>query len=199
MNGQGQMPAEISIRRCDQADHAEIDAIINAAAEAYRGVIPADRWHDPYMTAAALASELADGVEFSGCVAHGRLIGVMGVQHRRNVDLIRHAYVLPEWQGHGIGSYLLEHLRRDVTRPILIGTWKAADWAVRFYERHGFIRVLDSDVAPLLGSYWNVPERQIATSVVLASPPLSSEAVRALIAEAALSDAGGQARPSDPG
>lgn len=182
MSGQSQAPTEITIRQCDPADYAVIGAIINAAAEAYRGVIPADRWHEPYMPADALASELADGVEFSGCVAHGRLIGVMGVQHRQNVDLIRHAYVLPEWQGYGIGSQLLEHLRRGSERPILIGTWKAADWAIRFYERHGFVCVHDGDIAPLLRTYWDVPTRQIATSVVLASPPLSSEAARALIA-----------------
>jgi GNAT superfamily N-acetyltransferase len=196
MGGQGQAPAEITIRRCDPADHAEIHAIINAAAEAYRGVIPADRWHEPYMPADALASELADGVTFSGCVAQGRLIGVMGVQHRLNVDLIRHAYVLPEWQGHGIGARLLEHLCRDAERPILIGTWKAANWAIRFYERHGFVRVHDRDVAPLLDTYWHVPARQIATSVVLTSPPLSSEAVRGLIAE--LEPSGGSASSPDP-
>lgn len=186
MGGQSQAPTEIAIRRCGSADLAETLAIINAAAEAYRGVIPADRWHDPYMPAEALTSELADGVMFSGCVAHGRLIGVMGVQRRYNVDLIRHAYVLPEWQGHGIGSRLLEHLRSDAERPILIGTWKAADWAIRFYERHGFICVRDDDIAPLLRTYWDVPERQIATSVVLASPALSSDAVHELIAETAL-------------
>jgi GNAT superfamily N-acetyltransferase len=185
MGDKGQEPTEITIRRCESADHAEIRAIINAAAEAYRGVIPADRWHDPYMPAEALASELADGVTFSGCVAQGRLIGVMGVQSRLNVDLIRHAYVLPEWQGHGIGSRLLEYLCRDAERPILIGTWKAADWAIRFYERHGFVRVDDQDVSPLLRSYWHVPARQIATSIVLASLPLTSEAVRELIAGAA--------------
>jgi GNAT superfamily N-acetyltransferase len=191
MSGQGHARAEITIRRCDPADHAEICAVINAAAEAYRGVIPADRWHDPYMPADALASELADGVAFSGCVAHGQLIGVMGVQHRQNVDLIRHAYVLPEWQGHGIGSHLLEHLRQGAERPILIGTWKAADWAIRFYERHGFVCVHDSDIAQLLHTYWQVPARQIATSVVLASPPLSSEAARALIAGVKPSDGSG--------
>lgn len=186
MGGQSQARTEIAIRRCEPADLAETLAIINAAAEAYRGVIPADRWHDPYMPAEALLAELADGVMFSGCVAHGRLIGVMGVQRRYNVDLIRHAYVLPEWQGHGIGSRLLEHLCRDAERPILIGTWKAADWAIRFYERHGFVRVGDDDVGPLLRTYWDVPERQIATSVVLASPALSSVAAHGLIAEAAL-------------
>lgn len=179
-----QTPADMTIRRCGPVDLAELLAIINAAAEAYRGVIPADRWQDPYMTSDALLTELADGVMFSGCVASGRLIGVMGVQRRHNADLIRHAYVLPEWQGHGIGSVLLDHFARDAERPVLIGTWKAAHWAIRFYERYGFTCVGDADIAPLLGTYWKVPARQIATSVVLASPALSSEAVRALIAEA---------------
>lgn len=185
MDEQTQAMAATTIRACNAADVDDILAIINAAAEAYRGVIPADRWRDPYMPAMDLASELADGVMFSGYVAHERMVGVMGVQRRRNVDLVRHAYVLPEWQGGGVGSRLLEHLCRDAERPILIGTWKAAEWAIRFYERHGFVRVDGDDAASLLRTYWKVPERQIATSVVLASPPLSSEEASRLIAEAA--------------
>ena len=173
--------AEDVIRRCGAADTAAVLAIINAAAEAYRGVIPADRWHEPYMAGGELASELANGVEFSGFAALGLLAGVMGVQSRGNVDLIRHAYVLPEWQGRGVGSRLLEHLCRGAERPILVGTWAAADWAIRFYERHGFARVAPGDAPRLLSAYWNVPERQIATSVVLTSPPLTN--VSALIAE----------------
>lgn len=176
--------AEIGIRPCRVADTAAMLAIINSAAEAYRGVIPADRWHEPYMSSEDLASERADGVTFSGCEIEDRLIGVMGVQRRRNVDLIRHAYVLPAWQGHGIGARLLRHLRRDADRPILIGTWAAADWAIRFYERHGFACVADADIAPLLRTYWTVPERQIATSVVLASPPLVDDAAHRLMAAA---------------
>lgn len=176
--------AEQGIRRCGAADTTDMLAIINAAAQAYRGVIPADRWHEPYMPSEELASELADGVTFSGCRAQDRLIGVMGVQRRHNVDLIRHAYVLPEWQGQGIGARLLGHLCRHAERPILIGTWAAADWAIRFYERHGFARVGDDAVAPLLRTYWTVPERQIATSVVLASPPLSGDAAEHLMAAA---------------
>jgi GNAT superfamily N-acetyltransferase len=174
----------ITIRWCRPDDHGDMLAIINAAAEAYRGVIPDDRWHEPYMPADELASEMADGVVFSICVTCGRVVGVMGVQRRYNVDLIRHAYVLPEWQGRGIGSILLEHLRRGAERPILIGTWRAAEWAIRFYERHGFARVSDDVAAPLLRTYWNVPERQIATSVVLASPPLIDEAASRLRADA---------------
>jgi len=171
------------IRRCGPADSDDMLAIINAAAEAYRGVIPADRWREPYMSAGELASELAEGVKFSGYLCDPRLIGVMGVQRRHNVDLIRHAYVLPEWQGQGIGAHLLKHLCRSAERPILIGTWRAADWAIRFYERHGFVRVGEDDIARLLRTYWNIPERQIATSVVLASVP-GRDFVDRLIAEA---------------
>ena len=170
------------IRVCGTADTDAMLAIVNAAAEAYRGVIPPDRWHEPYMPANELVSEIADGVTFSGYEADGRLVGVMGVQRRRNVDLVRHAYVLPEWQGHGIGARLLRHLCGNAERPILIGTWSAADWAIRFYERHGFARVADEDIAPLLRTYWNVPDRQVATSVVLASPPLVDDAAHRLIA-----------------
>lgn len=172
------------IRRCSMADTADMLSIINAAAEAYRGVIPGDRWRDPYMPAEALAAELTDGVTFSGYLVQDRLIGIMGVQQRHNVDLIRHAYVLPEWQGHGVGSRLLRHLCHDSEKPILIGTWAAADWAIRFYERHGFARVGDAVIAPLLDAYWKVPQRQIATSVVLASPPIVYDAAERLIAGA---------------
>ena len=178
-------PADTNgIRRCGPDDGRDMLHIINAAAEAYRDAIPADRWHEPYMPAEELASELADGVVFSGYALHGRLAGVMGVQRRHNVDLIRHAYVLPERQGHGIGAALLAHLCRETDRPILVGTWRAAEWAVRFYTRHGFASVADADVAPLLRTYWNVPERQIATSIVLARPALTGDAASRLLADA---------------
>jgi GNAT superfamily N-acetyltransferase len=173
-----------TIRPCGPADQGDMLAIINAAAEAYRGVIPADRWHEPYMPAEELAAEIADGVAFSACLMRNQMVGVMGVQRRRNVDLIRHAYVLPAWQGRGVGSMLLRRFCDRARRPILIGTWRAAEWATGFYQRHGFACVGDDDVAPLLRSYWNVPERQIATSVVLASPRLTPEAASRLLAEA---------------
>lgn len=160
---------------------AQIHAIINAAAVAYRGVIPADRWHEPYMTHEQLRSEISDGVSFSGYELDGQLVGVMGVQSRRNVDLIRHAYVDPDWQGHGIGSLLLTHLISSTERPILIGTWAAAHWAIRFYQRHGFELVAEKEIGPLLRTYWNIPERQVATSVILASPALSSGDAQRLI------------------
>lgn len=173
---------KIELRDVVPEDFDHILHIINCAAEAYRGVIPPDRWHEPYMPAEALASEMADGVVFSACVADGRLIGVMGVQDRGAVDLIRHAYVIPEYQGAGIGSRLLQHLCPAGQKPILIGTWQAADWAIRFYERHGFTRVAPDDAAALLRTFWDVPERQIETSVVLASKTLSHRAVESLSA-----------------
>lgn len=147
-------------------------AIVNAAAEAYRGAIPADRWHDPYMPEVELRDEIAAGVEFWGVDTDDGLIGIMGVQPVRDVDLIRHAYVRPDCQRHGVGAELIEHLRRRSTRRLLVGTWAAATWAVKFYERHGFALVAPERTAALLRTYWTIPERQIDTSVVLASPPL---------------------------
>ena len=161
------------IRLCRRDEHAAILAIINAAAEAYRGVIPSDCWHEPYLSSSQLESEIAAGVTFWGYEDEGVLIGVMGVQPVRDVDLIRHAYVLPAKQHQGIGARLIAHLRRLTTRPMLVGTWAAAGWAIRFYQRHGFALVAPEDTAALLRKYWTVSERQIETSVVLASqaPP----------------------------
>lgn len=184
MNRHDDIAQTCTIRPCAPADQDDIQAIINAAAEAYRNVIPADRWHDPYMPAAELASELTNGVVFSGYMERDRMVGVMGMQRRHNVDLIRHAYILPEWQGRGIGSVLLDHLCRGTERPILIGTWRAAQWAIRFYQRHGFARVGDAVVAPLLRTYWTIPEKQIAASLVLALPSLTDDMLRFLMADA---------------
>jgi GNAT superfamily N-acetyltransferase len=183
MEEQDDAAGAIVIRSCHSGDRDEMLAVINTAAGAYRGLIPEDHWHEPYMPADEFASEVADGVVFSGCVARDRIVGVMAVQRRYNVDLIRHAYVLPRWQGRGIGSILLGHLRKGADRPILIGTWAAAEWAIRFYERHGFARVSDEDAARLLRTYWNIPEGQIATSIVLASPELGGEAASQLMAD----------------
>jgi GNAT superfamily N-acetyltransferase len=155
------------IRVCDDLDRAAILKIINAAALAYRGVIPADRWHEPYMSAAELDAELAAGVVFHGEEADGQLRGVMGIQDVGDVQLIRHAYVAPAAQGRGIGGALLEHLIGDGTGPVLVGTWAAAQWAIAFYLRHGFAPVSDEDKTRLLRRYWTVPARQIETSVVL--------------------------------
>ena len=158
------------IRRCRDDERETILEIVNAAAEAYRGVIPADRWHEPYMSRAELDREIAAGVEFSGYEADGELVGVMGIQPVRDVVLIRHAYVRPERQGEGIGRALLEHLRATTDHRILIGTWATAEWAIRFYERNGFELVPRERTADLLRTYWDIPERQIETSVVLAGP-----------------------------
>jgi GNAT superfamily N-acetyltransferase len=156
-----------TIRPCRAGERAAILAIVNAAAEAYRGVIPDDRWHEPYMPADELDREIAAGVEFWGYEAGGRLLGIMGIQRVRDVDLIRHAYVSPESQRAGIGGELLEHLMRSVPRPLLVGTWAAAEWAIRFYRRHGFELVSPQRKTELLQDYWTIPERQIETSVVL--------------------------------
>jgi len=155
------------IRRCRDDDRPAVLEIVNAAAEAYRGVVPADRWHEPYMPAEELDAEIAAGVVFWGYEDRGELIGVMGIQPVDDVDLIRHAYVRPAAQGRGIGGALLEHLMASATRPVLVGTWAAAEWAIGFYRRHGFVQVGPEEKTRLLRTYWTIPERQIATSVVL--------------------------------
>lgn len=159
-----------SIRLCRDDERASILAIVNAAAEAYRGVIPADRWHEPYMPLDELDREIAAGVRFWGYDEKGALLGIMGLQPVRDVDLIRHAYVLPESQGTGIGGALLRRLRQLSERPMLVGTWAAAEWAIRFYVRNGFVQVSPALKTALLKTYWTVPDRQIETSVVLAKP-----------------------------
>src|SRR6185312_4960561 len=155
------------IRACRDDEHDASLAIVNAAAEAYRGVIPADRWHDPYMSRDELDAEIGAGVAFWGCESDGALTGVMGVQPVGDVELIRHAYVLPAHQGEGIGTSLLRHLRGLSGRPMLVGTWADAGWAIRFYERNGFALVSEAEKSELLHRYWTIPERQIETSVVL--------------------------------
>jgi GNAT superfamily N-acetyltransferase len=141
--------------------------IVNDAATAYRGVIPADRWHEPYMPDEALRAEMDAGVVFWGFEEEGRLLGVMGLQYVQDVALIRHAYTRSAVRGRGIGGALLEHLKREAKAPLLVGTWKAATWAVRFYEKRGFILTSDTEKRRLLGRYWNIPERQVEESVVL--------------------------------
>lgn len=174
-----------AIRPCSDSDNRAIMAIINDAAMAYKGVIPADRWHEPYMPLDALEAEITAGVRFTGYTTDGRLVGVMGIQNVRNVRLIRHAYVLSDHQGLGIGSALINHLRGTGVSPILIGTWAAASWAIGFYQRHGFALVPEPVIAQLLKTYWDVPERQIATSVVLAAPALTVDSALQLIGDAA--------------
>jgi GNAT superfamily N-acetyltransferase len=161
-----------TIRPCRDDERPAILAIVNAAAEAYRGLIPADRWHEPYMPSDQLNDEIGAGVAFWGYEAGGALVGIMGIQRVRDVDLIRHAYVSPGGQRRGVGGALLEHLLRSTTRRMLVGTWAAADWAIQFYRRHGFELVSPEWKAALLATYWTIPERQVETSVVLAKPPL---------------------------
>ena len=156
------------IRQCSGGDFETILAIINDAAEAYRSVIPLDRWKDPYMGADELRHEIRSGVSFSGKERGGTLVGVMGIQPVADVILIRHAYVRTACQSQGIGGELLHHLTDRADRPVLIGTWAAVRRAIRFYEGHGFKMVEPDEKVRLLGTYWSIPERQIETSVVLA-------------------------------
>ena len=157
------------IRPCNDDDIQDIYEIINDAAKAYRGVIPDDQWHDPYMSNAYLTSEVEDGVTFQGFVdSDNNLLGVMGVQEKDDVVLIRHAYVRTLARGQGVGGQLLKHLCRNIDKPFLIGTWKAASWAISFYEKHGFKDVGPKETARLLKTYWSIPARQIETSIVLA-------------------------------
>jgi GNAT superfamily N-acetyltransferase len=157
-----------TIRRCRDDERDAILGVVNGAAAAYRGVIPADRWKEPYMSAQELETEVAAGVVFWGYEAGGELVGVMGIQEVRDVDLIRHAYVEPASQGRGVGGALLERLSTTAVRPMLVGTWATADWAIRFYRRHGFEQVSPVEKDRLLREYWAIPERQVEASVVLA-------------------------------
>ena len=161
------MAQNVTIRPCREHEREAMIAIVNAAAEAYRGVIPADRWQEPYMPMEELEEEIAAGVTFWGYESDGELVGVMGIQGVGDVDLIRHAYVSPGLQRRGVGSALLEHVTRSATRPILIGTWAAADWAIEFYRRNGFEVQPPERSAELLRTYWTIPERQVETSIVL--------------------------------
>ena len=156
------------IRRCDPRDFESIWAIINDGAQAYKGIIPADRWTEPYMSREKLQHEIDDAVIFWGYEDAGTLVAVMGIQQVQDVTLIRHAYVRTTSQKQGIGALLLSHLRRMANRPVLIGTWADAAWAIRFYERYGFQIVAPDEKQRLLKKYWTVPDRQIETSVVLA-------------------------------
>jgi GNAT superfamily N-acetyltransferase len=156
------------IRKLQPADLTPILHIVNDAAEAYKGRIPEDRWKEPYMSIEELREEIASGVEFYGWIEKDLLVAVMGIQPLNDVTLIRHAYVLTGHQRRGIGKKLLRHLL-NITRTseVLVGTWEAAYWAIRFYEKHGFQLVTKKETKQLLREYWNIPKRQIETSVVL--------------------------------
>jgi N-acetylglutamate synthase-like GNAT family acetyltransferase len=156
------------IRQCNKSDFETIYSVINEAAEAYKGVIPEDRWKGPYMDRDELQHEIDDGVVFWGYEENGTLVGVMGIQDVIDVTLIRHAYVRTGNQNRGIGGRLLSELREKTMRPLLMGTWADAVWAVRFYEKHGFRLVTPEEKTRLLKKYWSIPERQVETSVVLA-------------------------------
>jgi GNAT superfamily N-acetyltransferase len=162
------------IRPCTDPEVPNICAIINDAAAAYKGVIPADCWHEPYMPLAELKAEIAAGVRFWGYVEDGKLVGVMGLQQVRDATLIRHAYVKTEMRNRGIGGKLLARLLRQSNGRILVGTWKAAGWAIRFYQKHGFQLVGEAEKDLLLKTYWSIPERQIETSVVMVYKEVSA-------------------------
>jgi GNAT superfamily N-acetyltransferase len=155
------------IRRCDARDFSFIFTIINDGARAYKGIIPADCWTEPYMSRRQLKRQIDEGVAFWGYEEGGGLLGVMGIQNVKDVTLIRHAYVRTGSQKRGIGARLLSHLLDLASGPVLIGTWTEAVWAIRFYERYGFQLVGREEKDKLLKKYWTVPERQIETSVVL--------------------------------
>jgi GNAT superfamily N-acetyltransferase len=167
------------IRRCDDRDFDPILAIVNDGARAYKGVIPEDRWMEPYMSRNQLQHEMDDGIEFWAYDASGTLEGVMGIQQVQDVTLIRHAYVRTSRQKGGIGSQLLSHLSNLARSPMLIGTWADALWAIRFYEKNGFRVVSPEQKDSLLRQYWTIPERQIETSVVLADPRWREQNVEA--------------------
>jgi GNAT superfamily N-acetyltransferase len=156
------------IRRCVDVDFDVVYGIVNDAAQAYKGVIPADRYHEPYMSRGEIAHEIGNGIIFWGYEENGVLLGVMGIQDKGDVSLIRHAYVRTINQGKGIGGKLLSFLIKQTDKPVLVGTWVAATWAVSFYEKYGFVLVERKEKDFLLKKYWGVPERQIETSVVLA-------------------------------
>jgi len=163
------------IQKCVQEDFETIWEVINDGSAAYKGVIPADRWHEPYMPQEELKTQMKEGVQFWCYKENEEILGVMGIQDKADVTLIRHAYVRSIHRNKGIGGELLMHLADIATLPVLIGTWADAIWAIAFYEKHGYRLLSNSESASLLRKYWNIPFRQIETSVVLASPDWKSE------------------------
>jgi N-acetylglutamate synthase-like GNAT family acetyltransferase len=163
------------ILQSKQEDFKEIFTIINDGASAYKGIIPADRWHEPYMTEDELKIQINEGVQFWCYKEDEEMLGVMGIQYKGDVTLIRHAYVRTKKRNKGVGGKLLLHLASITTTPVLIGTWADAKWAIDFYQKHGFCLVSASEKERLLRKYWTIPERQIKTSVVLASTDWKGE------------------------
>jgi len=156
------------IRTSRANDLETILAIVNDAAQAYRGIIPADRWHEPYMPREELVKEIADGIHFWIAETDGRATGVMGIQDKGEVALVRHAYVSTALQRKGVGAALLKHVQSLTGKPMLIGTWRDATWAITFYQRNGFTLLSDAAKEILLRRFWSIPARQVETSVVLA-------------------------------
>jgi N-acetylglutamate synthase-like GNAT family acetyltransferase len=159
------------LRKCVESDLATMLIIVNDAAQAYRRVIPVDRWREPYMPKDELVKEIADGVVFWVAEQEGDLLGVIGIQDKGDVALVRHAYVAPNMQRRSVGTRLLRHVQGLTDKPILIGTWADASWAIDFYRRNGFTLLPKSHKDRLLRRYWSIPARQIETSVVLADGP----------------------------
>jgi GNAT superfamily N-acetyltransferase len=155
------------IRKSEESDLPQMFSVVNDAAVAYRGVIPSDRWHEPYMPMDELVRDIANGIVFWVAEDERRLLGVMGIQDRGAVALVRHAYVVRTTQRSGVGTALLRHVTGLTEKPILIGTWADASWAIDFYRRNGFALLSHENKERLLRTYWSIPERQIATSVVL--------------------------------
>jgi GNAT superfamily N-acetyltransferase len=155
------------IRKCGSDDFEEMFSIVNDAAQAYKGVIPADCWKEPYMDREELWSQIGQGVKFWGYEQEGKLAGIMGLQAVKDIVLIRHAYVRTQYRNQGIGTALLSFLLKKTRRPVLVGTWKDASWAVRFYEKRGFVLCGQKEKDALLKKYWSIPDRQVEASVVL--------------------------------
>lgn len=157
------------LKKLVTTDLDDICTIINDAASAYKGVIPADRWHDPYMPMNELKKQISEGVEFWGYHEGNEMVGVMGIQDRGEVTLIRHAYVRTSYRNKGIGKKLLNYLTTLTEKPVLIGTWADAIWAVEFYKKNGFRLIVGDEKNELLRKYWSIPDRQVETSVVLSN------------------------------
>jgi N-acetylglutamate synthase-like GNAT family acetyltransferase len=156
-------------RSDEKKDFNEIYEIINDASSVYKGIIPNDRWQEPYMSKEELKKQIDEGVQFWNYTENNRIVGVMGIQFKNDVTLIRHAYVRTTERKKGIGGKLLQHLLNLSPTPILIGTWADASWAIHFYKKHNFRLLSEIEKNELLKKYWSIPERQVETSVVLAS------------------------------
>jgi len=156
------------IRPCREDDLKTVFEIINDGAKAYKGLIPAEFWQEPYMPLEELRKEVDSGVVFWGLEREQELLGVMGIQDKFDVALIRHAYVRTNCQQSGIGTKLLKHLDRMTEIPIIVGTWAVSSWAISFYQKNGFCLVSEEEKNRLLRKYWSIPELQVRTSVVLA-------------------------------